>query len=311
MKAVRIHQYGHANVLRVEEAPRPVAGADEILVRVVASSVNPVEWKIREGWLREMVPHALPLTLGWDVSGVVEELGAGVTHFKVGDAVYARPDIARNGTHAEYIVMRASEAAFKPVTLSHVDAAALPLAGITAWEALVNVGKVAPGMRVLVHAASGGVGTLAVQIAKARGAHVLATCSHANHALVASLGADQLIDYRNTRFEAVARDVDIVFDTLGGSVQEASWSTLKPGGLLVSIISPPDQARAAAAGLRSAFIFIGPDAPVLAQLADLVDDGKLRPVIGAEFAVDDIAAAHALSESGHARGKIVVYVGHP
>lgn len=311
MKAVRIHEYGDASVLRFEEAPRPVCEADDVLIRVVGSSVNPVDWKIRRGYLKEMIPYAMPMIPGWDVSGVVEEIGAKVSRFRVGDAVYSRPDITRNGTYAEWIAVRESEVAFKPRTVSHIAAAVLPLAGITAWEGLVNVGKVSPGQRVLVHAAAGGVGSLAVQIAKAHGAHVIGTGSGANRALIESLGADEFVDYRTTRLADAVRDVDLVLDTMGGETQEASWGVMAPGGLLVSMVSDPAEVVAGWPSLRGAFIFIGPDVPVLERLAALVDEGRLRPVISAEFALRDIRKAHALSEAGHVRGKIALHVGAP
>lgn len=311
MKAVRIHQYGGRDVLSIDDIPVPAIAPDEVLVRVVAASVNPVDWKVRAGYLAHMIPHPLPLTLGWDVSGVVTAVGAGVTQWQAGDAVFSRPDLARNGTYAEFVAIRASECACKPRTISHVEAASLPLAGITAWEAMIDVARVGPGQRVLVHAGSGGVGSLAIQIVKAAGASVIATTSGRNRALVESLGADQVVDYTTTNVADAVEPVDAVFDTLGGAVQEASWSLLKPGGIQVSIISPPDEARAAALGVRGAFVFIGPNAPVLDRLAAMVDGGTLRPVVGAEFGLDDIAAAHALSESGRAVGKIALYVGPP
>ncbi len=311
MKAVRIHEYGDATVLRFEEAPRPVCTAEDVLIRVVGSSVNPVDWKIRRGYLKEMIPYAMPIIPGWDVSGVVEEIGAKVSRFQVGDAVYSRPDITRDGTYAEWIAVRESEVAFKPRTVSHISAAVLPLAGITAWEGLVNVGKAASGQRVLIHAAAGGVGSLAVQIAKAHGAHVIGTGSGANRALIESLGADEFVDYRTTALRDAVRNVDLVLDTMGGETQEASWAVMAPGGLLVSMVSDPAEAVTRWPQLRAASIFIGPDVPALERLAALVDEGKVRPVIGAEFALRDIRKAHALSESGHVRGKIALHVGVP
>lgn len=311
MLAVRIHAYGDASVLRLDEIPVPAPGPGEVLVKVVAASVNPVDWKIREGWLQNHLPHALPLTLGWDFSGIVVAVGTGAMRFAPGAAVFARPDIVRDGSYAEYIVARETEVAAKPSTISHVEAATLPLAGITAWEAIVAAGNVAPGQRVLVHAGAGGVGSLAIQLAKWRGAHVLATASAANASLLRALGADETIDYRAAPLENAVRDVDLVFDTIGGATQEASWSVLKRGGLLVSIANPPDKARATAEGKRSAYIFIQPDAAVLSQIADLVDACVVRPVVGAEFALADVARAHELSQSGRARGKIALYIGQP
>lgn len=311
MKAVRIHQYGGRDVLSIDEIPVPDIAPDEVLVRVVAASINPVDWKVRAGYLAGMIPHPLPLTLGWDVSGVVAAVGSKVAQWQVGDAVYSRPDLARNGTYAEFVVIRAHECARKPRTISHVEAASLPLAGITAWEAMMDVAQAQSGQCVLVHAGSGGVGSLAIQLLKAAGATVIATASSRNRELVQSLGVDQFVDYTMTTVADAVEPVDAVFDTIGGEVQEASWSLLKRGGIQVSIISPPDEARAAAMGVRGAFVFIGPNAPVLERLAAMVDGGKLRPIVGAEFALEDIVAAHALSESGRAVGKIVLYVGKP
>lgn len=311
MKAVRIHQYGGREVLFLDEVPVPEIAPDEVLVRVVAASINPVDWKVRAGYLAQMIPHQLPLTLGWDVSGVVAAVGSQVSQWQVGNAVYSRPDLARNGTYAEFVAIRAGECARKPSTISHVEAASLPLAGITAWESMMDTARVQAGQRVLVHAGSGGVGSLAIQLVKAAGATVIATASGRNRALVESLGVDQFVDYTATRVADAVEPVDAVFDTIGGEVQEASWSLLNPGGIQVSIISPPDEAKAASMGVRGGFVFIGPNAPVLDKLAAMVDGGRLRPIVGAEFALEDIAAAHALSESGRAVGKIVLYVGKP
>lgn len=311
MKAVRIHEYGNSSVLQYEDVPMPIIESNEVLIHVVAASVNPVDWKIREGYLKEMIPYEMPLTLGWDVSGVVESVGSNVTRFKDGDAVYSRPDIKRNGTYAEYVVVREAELAFKPQTISHTEAAALPLAGITAWEVLITTANLIAGQKVLIHAGSGGVGSLAIQLAKSRGAYVIATTSAKNRALVKSLGADEVIDYKTQKFAEILHDIDVVFDTLGGDIQELSWLVLKPGGILVSIVSPPSDDKAKELGVRGAFVFIEPSAVILEQLAKLVDEGKVRPIVGAEFALKDIAKAHALSETGRSVGKIVLYVGQP
>jgi len=237
--------------------------------------------------------------------------GSGARRFDPGDAVFARPDIVRDGSYAEYIVVREAEVAAKPATISHVEAATLPLAGITAWQAIVAIGNVQKGQRVLVHAGAGGVGTLAVQLARWRGAQVMATASASNRSLITSLGATEVIDYRETSFTEVARDIDLVVDTIGGATQRDSWSVLKPGGLLVSLVSPPDRNCPQAESRRGVYLFIEPDAAVLDALAALVDGGELRPVVGAEFALADAARAHELSRSGRARGKIALYVGEP
>jgi NADPH:quinone reductase-like Zn-dependent oxidoreductase len=311
MKAARIHAYGDASQIKIEDAPLPALNDDDVLIRVVATSVNPVDWKIRKGYLKSMIPYQMPLIMGWDVSGVVEQTGPAVTKFKPGDAVYSRPDIARNGAYAEYVAVRESEIAFKPATISHVEAASLPLVSITAWESLFTTANLSARQKVLIHAGAGGVGSIAIQLAKAKGAHVTATASAAKSALVKSLGADQVIDYRAQDFSQIARDMDVVFDTVGGEVQEKSWSVLKPGGFLVSITDRPSEDRAKAEGKRSGFVFIGPNAPILTELAAMVDAGQVRPLIGAEYGLNDTARAQEASETGRATGKIVIYVGHP
>jgi NADPH:quinone reductase-like Zn-dependent oxidoreductase len=308
MKAVRIHEYGGPEVLRYEEAPRPQLAEGDVLVRVHAAGVNPVDWKIREGYLRERLRYELPLVLGWDVSGVVAEVGPGVRDLAVGDEVYARPDITRDGAYADYVAVRASELARKPHSVGHTEAAGVPLAAITAWHALFETAHLAAGQSVLVHAAAGGVGIFAVQFARWRGARVIGTASAGNHALVRELGADAVIDYRTTRFEDAVREVDVVLDTVGGETQERSWGVLKKGGLLVSTVRPPSEEAARAHGARPAYIFIGPNAGWLTEIARLIDAGRVRPVIGEVLPLAEARRAHELSQSGHARGKIILRV---
>jgi len=306
MKAVRIHEYGDVDVLRYEAAPRPEPAADEVLIKVHATSVNPVDWKIRKGWLKDFIPHRLPLILGWDVAGVVEQTGSQVSDFQVGDAVYARPDLTRDGAYADYIVVRAAEVAHKPATVDFEHAAAIPLAGITAWEAVLATGGLTSGQRVLIHAAAGGVGSLAVQLAKIQGAYVIGTASADNQAFLQELGTDECIDYRSTRFDEVVKDVDLVFDTLGGEVQARSWQVLKKGGLLVSIVEPPAESEAQRWGVRCAFVFIQPNAGYLTEIARLIDTGKLKPIVGQVLPLSRVQEAHQLSEHGHVRGKLVL-----
>jgi NADPH:quinone reductase-like Zn-dependent oxidoreductase len=311
MKAARIHAYGAASEIRIEDAPLPVLNDDDVLIRVVATSVNPVDWKIRKGYLKSFIPYEMPLTMGWDVSGIVEQIGSAVTMFKPGDAVYSRPDIARNGAYAEFVAVRESELAAKPSTISHVEAASLPLVSITAWEALFTTANLTKGQRVLIHAGAGGVGSIAVQLARAKGAHVIATASAGKIALVKSLGADEVIDYHAQDFSSVAKGMDVVFDTVGGAVQEKSWGVLTPGGMLVSITDKPSEDRAKAEGKRAGFVFIGPNAAILKDLGQMVDLGQVRPLIGAEYGLNDTAKAQDFSETGRATGKIVIYVGQP
>ena len=264
MKAVCIYAFGGPEVLVYEDAPRPRPGKGEILVRVHAAGINPVDWKIREGHLEEMLHHTLPLVLGWDVSGVVEALGSGAGRFRVGDEVFSKPDIARDGAYAEFIVIKESEVALKPKSLDYVHAAALPLAGLTAWQTLFDAGGLSSGQRVLIHGAAGGVGSLAVQLAKWKGAQVIGTASAHNHEFLRKLGVDQVIDYDTERFEDVIQPVDVVLDTRGGEIQERSWKVLKRDGILVSIASPPSAEVAKTRGMRQAFVFTQPNAPQLA-----------------------------------------------
>jgi len=308
MKAVCIYSYGGPEVLVYEDAPRPHPDAGEVLVRVHAAGINPVDWKIREGHLKEMLHHTLPLVLGWDVSGVVEALGSGVTRLKVGDEVFSRPDIARDGAYAEFIVIRESEAALKPKSIDHLHAAALPLAGLTAWQSLFDAGGLSAGQRVLIHAAAGGVGHLAVQLARWKGAHVIGTASARNHDFLRKLGVDQVVDYATVRFEEAVAPVDVVFDTLGGAIQERSWKVLKRGGILVSVVSPPSAERATAHGVRQAFVFIQPNAARLAEIATLVDGEKLKAIVETILPLSDATRGQELSERGHTRGKIVLRV---
>ncbi len=308
MKAVRIHAYGGPEVLAYEDVPLPTLAEDDVLIQVHAAAVNPVDWKIREGYLQGFLNEKLPLTLGWDVSGVVEAVGANVTAFQPGDEVYSRPDIERDGAYAEYIAVKASEVAFKPKTIDHIQAAAVPLAGITAWHCLFEAAHLAAGQRVLIHAAAGGVGSYAVQLAHWKGAYVIGTASAANQDFLLELGANEVIDYRSTPFEEVVEPVDVVFDTIGGEVQERSWQVLKPGGILVSVVSPPSEETAAAHQCRSAFVFIQPRADWLTEMAQLIDAGQLKSIVETVLPLEQAAEAHQLSQSGHTRGKIVFRV---
>jgi NADPH:quinone reductase-like Zn-dependent oxidoreductase len=308
MKAIRIHTYGDLDTLSYEDAPRPEPGPGEVRLRVHAAAVNPVDWKIRAGYLASMIPHQMPLTLGWDVSGVVDQVGSEVTHLSVGDAVYSRPDIARDGSYAEYVVVRASEVAAKPRTLAHNEAAAVPLAGLTAWQALFERAQLGAGERVLIHAGAGGVGSFAVQFAKWAGAHVIATASAGNEALVRDLGADEFVDYRSQRFDEVLAKVDVVLDTIGGDTQARSIQLLNPGGRLVSIVATPDEASLTAVGATGGFLMVQPSSENLGRIAGLIDEGTVRVLIDSVFPLSEARAAHAKSQTGRAKGKIVLEV---
>lgn len=308
MKAVAMHAYGGPEVLKYEDAARPDPATGEVLVRVHAAAVNPVDWKVRAGHLRGFLNYSLPLIPGWDLSGVVEATGAGVTDWKQGDAVYARPDLRRNGAYAEYIAVRASELGHKPRSIDHVQASAIPLACLTAWQALFDAGGLKAGQRVLIHAAAGGVGTFAVQLAKWKGAHVVGTASERNHAFLRELGADEVIDYTKTNFEEVVRDVDVVLDTLAGQTRDRSWNVLKKDGILVSILGQPSPDDAAQRGVRAAGVFVEPNQAQLGEIAKLVDSGKLRPIIETALPLAQAARAHEMNQTLHTRGKIVLQV---
>jgi NADPH:quinone reductase-like Zn-dependent oxidoreductase len=308
MKAIRIHRYGGPEALQYEDAPRPQPQAGEVLIRVHAAGVNPIDWKVRVGHVKDFWPHKFPLILGWDLSGVVEELGRGVSRFKIGDEVYSVPDPTRNGAYADYIVVRESELALKPNSLHHIRAAAVPLAALTAWQSLFDTAQLQPRQRVLIHAGSGGVGHFAVQLAKWKGAYVFATASTKNQELLRELGADETIDYTTQRFEDVARNVDIVLDPIGGDTQERSWQVLKKGGALLSLVQPPSAEKAKELGVRAAFVASHPNGAQLAEIARLIDSRKLKPIVERILPLLEVRRAHELSQSGHTCGKIVLRV---
>jgi NADPH:quinone reductase-like Zn-dependent oxidoreductase len=308
MKAVRIHQYGGPEVLQLEEAPKPNFSENEVLIKVKAAGVNPVDFKIREGYLAGMLNHTLPLTLGWDVAGIIEAIGSKVKDWKIGDEIYSRPDITKNGAYAEYIAISANEIARKPKSLSFTEAAGVPLVALTAWQAIIEGAGLKAGQKVLIHAGSGGVGSFAIQFAKHIGATVLATSSTTNLALLKSLGADIAIDYTKDHFEELADKVDVVFDTIGGDVQKRSWQCLKPGGTLVSIASTPDAELAKKFQANGKFVFVQPDGQRLAEFSSLFDQGKLRVLIDTVFDLSEVQKAHELSQTGRARGKIILEV---
>src|SRR3984893_7628061 len=308
MKAIRIHNYGGPEVLHYEDTPRPQPQAGEVLIRVHAAGVNPIDWKVREGHMKEFWPHQFPLILGWDVSGAVEEVGPGVSRFKLGDEVYSLPDPTRNGAYADYIVVPEPELALKPNSLHHIRAAAVPLAALTAWQSLFDTAQLQPGQRVLIHAGSGGVGQFAAQLEKWKGAYVFATASTRNQDLLRKLGVDEPIDYTQQRFEDVARNIYIVLDTIGGETQERSWSVLKKGGNLVSLVQPPSEEKAKELGVRAALLGVQPNGAQLAEITKIIEAGRLAPVINRILPLSEVRRAHELSQSGHVRGKIVLRV---
>ncbi|MER8366356.1 NADP-dependent oxidoreductase [Mesorhizobium sp. M0991] len=303
MKAVRIHDFGGPEVLSLDDVPLPQPRDDEVTLKVCAASVNPVDYKVREG----SSGADLPVTLGRDVSGVVELCGTRAHTLKKGDPLYAMLGNDRGG-NAEYVVVKATEAAAKPQRLSHAEAAAVPLAGLTAWQGLFDHGGLKSGQRVLIHGGAGGVGHLAVQFAKAAGAFVATTVSAQDFNFVRALGADQAVDYKNQRFEEVVEDVDLVFDLVAGETQDRSWDVLKPGGTLVSTLSEPSAEKARQHRARGVSYLTKPNAAQLAEISRLIDAGKVRPFVQAIYPLEEVAKAEEQLEKQHTRGKIVLQV---
>lgn len=304
MKAARVNQWGGSDAVQVENIPRPEPAADEVLIRVRAAGINPVDWKTRQGYLSQL---KTPITLGWDVAGDIVSVGADVQAFRAGDAVYAFI-LARGGAFAEYATTKVEETALKPASLDYVQAASVPAGALTAWQTLVDNAQVSAGQRVLIHAAAGGVGMFAVQIAKLRGAHVIATASSANENFVRELGADEFIDYRTTRFEDVAHDVDVVLNTIADDTLERSYAVIKRGGVLVSIAGAVAQDKAAAVGIRVVQGSVRPNRAQLTEIARLIDAGSLKTVVSEVVPLDEMRKALDLSETGHVRGKIVLHI---
>lgn len=309
MKAVVINEYGSKEKLVEQDVQKPSPEKNQVIVELKATSINPIDWKLREGYLKGMFDWEFPIILGWDAAGVISEVGEEVTKWKVGDKVFARPDTTRFGTYAEYTAVDEHLLATVPDSISFEEAAAVPLAGLTAWQALFTHGSLKEGETVLIHAGAGGVGIYAIQLAKQAGAHVITTASEKNHELLYSLGADQVIDYKKQNFEEVVSNVDLVFDTMGGEVAEKSYKVLKPNtGKLVTIVGEPDHDVASAHHVTAKGIWLQPDGAQLQELADLLDEKKVKSIVGSTFPFSrqGIYDAHALSETHHAVGKIVI-----
>jgi NADPH:quinone reductase-like Zn-dependent oxidoreductase len=306
MKAVVVHEYGGPEVLKYEDTPRPEPKENELLVRVIACGVNPADPLVVSGRLAKEFGTHLPLIPGYDVAGVVEKNGAKVTKFKTGDAVYGYALFG--GGWAEYAVLAENEAAIKPKSLTCVDAAAVPLAALTAWQALIDVAKLSAGQTVLVHGGSGGVGSFAVQIAKARGARVIATASTANQDLLKQLGADVAVDYTKTKFEDVAKEVDVVLDPVGRDTLARSYAVVKKGGIITTLVERPDQAQLDKYGIRGTSIWSKPDGNELAEITKLIEAGKIKPIVTQVLPLRDAVKAVQQAETHHTRGKIVLRI---
>ncbi|QCD59802.1 NADP-dependent oxidoreductase [Streptomyces hawaiiensis] len=331
MRAFLVERYGREARLRAGEVPDPEVGANDVLIRVRAASINPLDRMIRDGEMKTILPYKVPFILGNDLAGVVIAVGRAVTRFAVGDEVYARPDKDRIGTFAELIAVHQDDVAIKPSTLTMEEAASLPLVALTSWQVLVERAHLQPGQKVLIHAGSGGLGTIAIQLAKHLGAHVATTTSTANVDLVKSLGADVVVDYRKQAFETVLHDYDLVLDSLGGETLSKSLDVLKPGGEVISVAGPPDAAfgrelganpvvrlvmsalsfrirrRARRRRVTYSFLFMKAGGDQLRELTPLVDAGTIRPVVDTVFPFDATREALEYVEAGRAKaGKVVV-----
>jgi len=306
MKAVVAHEYGGPEVLKFENVPRPEPKENEALVRVIASGVNPADPLTLSGkYAREFGTH-LPLIPGYDIAGIVEKTGVKVTKLKAGDAIYGYPTFG--GGWAEYVIVIEGEIAAKPASLNFTEAAAVPMGALTAWQALVDTAQMQPGPTILIHGGSGGVGSFAVQIAKARGARVMATASTANQDLLKQLGADVAIDYIKTRFEEITKDVDAVLDPVGKETLARSYGVVKKGGIIMSLVARPDPAEIAKRGIRGAAIFAHPDAGDLTEIAHLIDAGKIKPIVTQVLPLSEAVAAQRQAATHHTRGKLVIRI---
>jgi len=308
MKAVVIHEYGGPEVLKYEDVSQPEPKEDQILVRVIAAGVNPVDGLIRSGMFAKHEKATFPMILGADVAGVVEKTGSKVTKFKAGDPVFAYASLKSGGGYAEYALTTEREAASKPKALTCVEAAAVPVVALTAWQALVDTAKLSAGQTVLIHGGSGGVGTFAIQIAKARGARVIATASTANQDLLKQLGADVAIDYTKQKFEDVTKDVDVVLDSIGKDTLARSYAVAKKGGFIVSLVARPDRDELNKRGLRGAALSVEPNSDELAEIGKLIDEGKIKVIVSQTFPLSEAIKAHEQVATGHTRGKIVLKV---
>ena len=307
MKAIVIHEYGGPQVLKYEEVPRPEPKDDELLVRVIAAGVNPVDGMIRSGMFANE-KRAFPIILGGDVAGVVEKVGSKVTKFKPGDPVFAYVSLDNSGGYAQYALATEREAAPKPKSLTYVEAAAVPIVAMTAWQALIDTAKLESGQTVLIHGGSGGVGSFAIQIAKAQGAKVIATASTANQDFLKQLGADVTIDYKKQKFEDSAKDVDVVLDSIGKDTLARSYGVVKRGGIIVSLVARPNESELEKHGIRGVALDVEPNSEELAQIGKLIDDKKIKVIVSQTFPLAEARKAQEQVATGHTRGKIVLKI---
>src|SRR6266567_3061769 len=308
MKAVVIHEYGGPEVLKYEDVPQPEPKQDQLRIHVIAAGVNPVDGMIRSGMFDKEGRRAFPVILGGDISGVVEKVGSNITKFKSGDPVFAYVSLDNSGGYAQYAVVTEREAAPKPKSLTYVEAAAVPIVALTAWQALIDTAKLKAGETVLIHGGSGGVGSFAIQIAKAHGAKVIATASTANQELLKQLGADVAIDYTKQNFENVAKDVDVVLDSIGKDTLARSYGVMKKGGIIVSLVARPDPAELEKHGIRGEALSVDPNSDELSEIGKLIDEKKINVIVSQTFPLSEARKAQEQVATGHTRGKIVLKV---
>lgn len=315
MEAIVQQDFGDANQLKLKRINVPVPSAGKIQIQIHYSAVNPVDWKIREGYLQQALPHRFPIIPGWDAAGVISAIGDNVTKFKIGDPVFAycRKPVIQWGTYAEYVCVDANHIALKPENLSFAEAAAFPLAGLTAWQALFDLAHLKKDESVLIHAGAGGVGSLAIQFAKNKGAHALATSSKEKHAYLKSLGADVVIDYREPNFlekirESHPNGVDVILDSIGGEVYRKSFDYLKKGGRIVSLLEQPDEKLAKSSQTQAYYLFVTPNGQQLEEIAQLIKNNKVKPITILEMSLQEAAKAQEISQNSHTQGKIVLKI---
>lgn len=308
MKAVMMNEYGDESVLQyTTDAARPEPQSDEILIKVRAAGFNQLDIKIRDG-LGKMFDLQPPLILGVEIAGIVEQIGADVKNFKIGDEVFAAVSPMRRGGYAEYALVNESDAGIKPNNTDFETAAAIPVAALTSWQALFELAQLRRGQKVLIHGASGGVGSLAVQMAKNKGIYVYATASGTNEEFVTNLGADEFIDYKQEKFEEIVKDVDAVLDTIGGDTLERSFQTLKKGGFLVTTVQPPPEDKAQEFGVKAEMMLLHSSAEQLKEIAQMVEHGELKAFVETVLPLAEIKKAHEFAKNGHTRGKIVLRI---
>jgi NADPH:quinone reductase-like Zn-dependent oxidoreductase len=306
MRAVTISKYGDQSVLTYGDIERPKPKPDEILVHNRAVAVNPVDWKIRNG-LGEMFGLQLPIVPGCEIAGTIEEIGSAVQDFHSGDPVYGYVSLQRNGGYAEYTIAKPEEIAPKPESLDFDNAASVPVGALTSWQAIFDTANLRAGQKILISGASGGVGSMAVQFAKAKGAFVTATASGKNEEFVRSLGADEFVDYTRVKFQERVREVDVVFDTVGGETLDRSFETLRRGGYLVTTVMPPSNEKAENYGVHASMISVQPSSKQLREINQLIAEGKLKTHVATVLPLSEVRKAHQLSESGRTRGKIILH----